>query len=170
MQLAPAARALARSPEYFIPPSAITGMPYFLACVAQSSMAEICGTPTPATIRVVQIEPGPMPTFIPSAPACARSLTAAGFAMLPTTTSTFKFALTHFRVSMMPFECPCAESITMTSTSASVRARALSKCPTPMAAAALRRPSLSLLAFGYSLRFFRSFVVMGDPPSARLYR
>ena len=23
----------------------------------------ICGTPTPATTRVVQIEPGPMPTF-----------------------------------------------------------------------------------------------------------
>ena len=32
-------------------------------------MAEICGTPTPATMRVVQIEPGPMPTFTASAPA-----------------------------------------------------------------------------------------------------
>ena len=28
----------------------------------------ICGTPTPATMRVVQIEPGPMPTLTPSAP------------------------------------------------------------------------------------------------------
>ena len=28
----------------------------------------ICGTPTPATIRVVQIEPGPIPTLTPSAP------------------------------------------------------------------------------------------------------
>ena len=26
-------------------------------------MAESCGTPTPATMRVVQIEPGPMPTL-----------------------------------------------------------------------------------------------------------
>ena len=26
------------------------------------------GTPTPATIRVVHIDPGPMPTFTPSAP------------------------------------------------------------------------------------------------------
>ena len=32
-------------------------------------MAVICGTPTPATTRVVQIEPGPMPTLTASAPA-----------------------------------------------------------------------------------------------------
>ena len=31
--------------------------------------AVICGTPTPATMRVVQMEPGPMPTFTASAPA-----------------------------------------------------------------------------------------------------
>ena len=31
-------------------------------------IAVICGTPTPATTRVVQIEPGPMPTLTPSAP------------------------------------------------------------------------------------------------------
>ena len=30
---------------------------------AASRIAVICGTPTPATTRVVQIEPGPMPTF-----------------------------------------------------------------------------------------------------------
>ena len=32
-------------------------------------MAVNCGTPTPATMRVVQIEPGPIPTFTASAPA-----------------------------------------------------------------------------------------------------
>jgi hypothetical protein len=32
-------------------------------------IAVSCGTPTPATMRVVQIEPGPMPTLIASAPA-----------------------------------------------------------------------------------------------------
>ena len=32
-------------------------------------MAVTCGTPTPATTRVVQMEPGPMPTFTASAPA-----------------------------------------------------------------------------------------------------
>ncbi len=31
-------------------------------------MAVICGTPAPLTTRVVQMEPGPMPTLIPSAP------------------------------------------------------------------------------------------------------
>ena len=36
----------------------------------------ICGTPTPVTTRVVQIEPGPIPTFIASAPASIRSLAA----------------------------------------------------------------------------------------------
>ena len=33
----------------------------------------ICGMPTPLTTRVVQIEPGPMPTLIASAPAAIRS-------------------------------------------------------------------------------------------------
>jgi hypothetical protein len=47
---APAAMALAKSPEYFTPPSAITGMPRLRATRAQSEMAVICGTPTPATI------------------------------------------------------------------------------------------------------------------------
>jgi hypothetical protein len=31
-------------------------------------IAEICGTPTPATMRVVQMEPGPTPTLTASAP------------------------------------------------------------------------------------------------------
>jgi hypothetical protein len=40
-----------------------------LSALATLSTAVICGTPTPATMRVVQIEPGPMPTLTPSAPA-----------------------------------------------------------------------------------------------------
>ncbi len=39
-------------------------------------MAVSWGTPTPATMRVVQIEPGPMPTFTASAPASIRALAA----------------------------------------------------------------------------------------------
>ena len=39
-------------------------------------MAVSCGTPTPATMRVVQIEPGPMPTLIASAPASISALRA----------------------------------------------------------------------------------------------
>ena len=33
-----------------------------------------CGTPTPVTIRVVQIEPGPIPTLTASTPASASAL------------------------------------------------------------------------------------------------
>lgn len=81
------------SPEYFIPPSAIIGISYFLASWAQSLIAVICGTPTPATILVVQILPGPIPTFMASAPAFARSAILFGFATFPTITSTSKLIL-----------------------------------------------------------------------------
>ena len=46
-------------------------------------IAVICGTPIPATIRVVQIEPGPMPTFTASAPAAIKSRVASPVATLP---------------------------------------------------------------------------------------
>ena len=42
---------------------------------------------TPVTMRVVQIEPGPMPTFTPSAPASASARAALAVAKLPPTTS-----------------------------------------------------------------------------------
>ena len=48
-------------------------------------MAVNWGTPTPATILVVQIEPGPIPTLIASAPNLIKSLAASGVAILPTT-------------------------------------------------------------------------------------
>jgi hypothetical protein len=50
-----------------MPPSAIIGTPLSLRASKTIWMAVICGTPTPATMRVVQIEPGPMPTLTPSA-------------------------------------------------------------------------------------------------------
>ena len=83
---APAASALAMSPLVRIPPSAITGTPF--AARAASMIAVSCGTPTPATIRVVQIEPGPIPTLIASAPASASALAASAVATLPATTWT----------------------------------------------------------------------------------
>ena len=46
-------------------------------------MAVICGTPTPATTRVVQIEPGPMPTLTASAPALASASAPSAVATLP---------------------------------------------------------------------------------------
>ena len=81
--LAPAARALARSPEYFTPPSAMMGTPYSAATQAASYTAVIWGTPMPATTRVVQMEPGPIPTFTQSAPASMRARVPSAVATLP---------------------------------------------------------------------------------------
>ena len=58
-----------------MPPSAISGTPRAGTPRRTSTIAENCGTPTPATTRVVQIEPGPMPTLTASAPA---SISASG--------------------------------------------------------------------------------------------
>src|SRR5438128_1321210 len=65
-QAAPAASAFTMSPEYLMPPSAMTGTSP--APSTASWIAVICGTPTPVTTRVVQIEPGPTPTLTASAP------------------------------------------------------------------------------------------------------
>ena len=73
-ELAPAAMALVISPEYLMPPSAITGMSCSRAARYASAMAVICGIPAPVTMRVVQIDPGPMPTLMASAPASIRAL------------------------------------------------------------------------------------------------
>ena len=51
-----------------------------------STIAVNCGTPTPATMRVVQIEPGPMPTLIASAPASTRARAPSAVATLPAIT------------------------------------------------------------------------------------
>jgi hypothetical protein len=77
---------LAKSPEYLMPPSAITGTSP--AARAASMIAVSCGTPTPATIRVVQIEPGPIPTFTASAPAPISARVASAVATLPAITCT----------------------------------------------------------------------------------
>ncbi|CSD09469.1 Uncharacterised protein [Vibrio cholerae] len=71
------------SPEKRIPPSAITGIPYSLATPAASAIAVICGTPTPVTMRVVQIEPGPIPTFTALTPASISARAPSAVATLP---------------------------------------------------------------------------------------
>ena len=52
-----------------MPPSPMQQRSISRAAREHSMMAVTCGTPTPATTRVVQMEPGPMPTFTVSAPA-----------------------------------------------------------------------------------------------------
>ena len=81
----PAAIAFTTSPEYLMPPSAMMRLPIFSASSAQSLIAVTCGTPMPATTRVVQMEPGPMPTFTQSAPASNSARVAAAVATLPAT-------------------------------------------------------------------------------------
>ncbi len=55
---------------------------------ADSAMAVICGTPAPVTMRVVQIDPGPMPTLMASAPARASSQAPSNVPTLPAMRST----------------------------------------------------------------------------------
>lgn len=71
------------SPEYCRPPSAINGIPALLHAFDASRIAVTCGTPTPATTRVVQIDPGPTPTFTASAPALISACAPARVATLP---------------------------------------------------------------------------------------
>ena len=53
----------------------------------------ICGTPIPATILVVHIEAGPIPTLIISAPALYNLFAASAVAILPTHTGILLFFL-----------------------------------------------------------------------------
>ena len=53
-------------------PVTIKGTPVPFKALATSYTADNWGTPTPAMTRVVQMEPGPIPTFTPSAPASTR--------------------------------------------------------------------------------------------------
>ena len=80
---APAANAFAISPENFIPPSEIIETFLFFVPFFTSKIALNCGTPIPATSLVVQIEPGPIPTFIISTPSFIKNLAASAVAIFP---------------------------------------------------------------------------------------
>lgn len=71
---APRARALTMCPTFLIPPSAITGTPLVLAYWATEYTAEAWALPQAVTSWVVQIEPIPIPTLSPSAPASMSNL------------------------------------------------------------------------------------------------
>ena len=68
-------------------------------------------------IRVVQIAPGPMPTFTASTPASIRSLAPSAVATLPAITWMFQFFLISRTVSITFLAWPWAVSTTTTSTS-----------------------------------------------------
>mmetsp|Transcript_49098 Transcript_49098/g.147836 ORF Transcript_49098/g.147836 Transcript_49098/m.147836 type:complete len:202 (+) Transcript_49098:384-989(+) len=105
--LAPAAIALVMSPLFRMPPSAIMGTPWRSASSTHSSKAVSCGTPHPVTSRVIQIDPGPTPTLIASAPASTSALTPSSVATLPATISMSGMASLMVLVASMPsVECP----------------------------------------------------------------
>ena len=128
----------------------------FLTALTASITAVICGTPVPATTRVVHIEPGPMPTFIASAPALANALAPAAVATLPAITSILaKLFFIAFSMSITPLVCPCALSRHITSTPTLCRASTLCKVslvmPTP--APTSKRPLPSFTACGWFFSF-----------------
>ena len=107
------------SPVYLIPPSAIIGILVPLIAFFTSRIAESWGYPTPAITLVVQIEPGPIPTFNASAPILTRYLAASNVAIFPTTKSKFEnLDFTFLTTSPTPLLCPWAVSITIASTPA----------------------------------------------------
>ena len=160
---APAAMALTTSPENLMPPSATMGTSALAAALAAAAMAVICGMPAPETTRVVQMEPGPIPTFTAATPAETRSAAPSWVPTLPAITSRSGNRLrTDSTVSITRRVWPCAVSTTTTSTLASTSAAARSRTSgvTPSAAPTRRRPSESLQALGYLICFWMSLTVM----------
>ena len=121
-----------------MPPSAMTGTSCGAAARAQSSIAVIIGTPMPATTRVVQIEPAPMPTFTASTPSVDQRLgRLAGGDVAGDEVDVGELpAHAACTMSSTPCEWPCAVSTTSTSTCAatSASARSIVSLPTPTAA------------------------------------
>ena len=123
------------------------------------------GTPTPATMRVVQIEPGPTPTFTASTPASMSACAPSRVATLPPMTSMWANVASVFSrvtMSMTPCDCPFAVSTTITSTPASRRASARSHASPkkPIAAPTRSRPWSSFVARGYFSLLSKSLIVM----------
>ena len=151
---APAASALTRSPDVLTPPSAMTGRarPVSAMPATLSMMAVNWGTPKPVTTRVVQMDPGPMPTLMASAPASANSRAPSRDATLPATICASGKARRRLTTMSMQWSAwPWAMSSTSTSTPASrsASARAMSSGLTPMAAPTRKRPRGSTTAWGY---------------------
>ncbi len=119
--------------------------------------------PIPATTRVVQIDPAPMPTLTASTPRRTRASVASAVATLPAMRSTSgKCRRSSRTMSSTPWWWPCAVSTTSTSTWAATRASARSIVffAVPTAAPQRSRPSESLQAFGYSIAFWMSLTVI----------
>ena len=126
-------------------------------------IAVSCGTPVPATIRVVHIEPGPIPTLTASAPAWASAFAPAAVATLPAITcNVLKLFFKVLSASITPLLWPCALSSDTISTPTCCKADALSSRSfvMPKAAPTCNLPKPSLPAFGKFLSCNISLKVM----------
>src|ERR1035438_5707231 len=160
---APAAMALVMSPENLMPPSAINGTPAGPVAREHSAIAVSCGTPAPETTRVVQIDPGPIPTLMPSTPSEINSQAPSYVATFPVMSCTSGRArLSAFTAAMTRSVCPWAVSMASTSTlrATSSCARSRKSLVAPMAAPTRRRPCSSLAAYGYFNFFWISLTVI----------
>ena len=161
---------MAMSPLYFIPPSAITGTPLSEHASIALITAVNWGTPTPVTILVVQIEPGPIPTLTAFAPLSTRALAASGVPTFPAMiwASGPACSLMVRTVSRTPWECPWAVSTATASAPASNIASALSMplSPVPVAATTRSLPLSSLQDNGLSRDLLMSLTVIRpeNPP------
>ena len=111
-----------------------------------------CGTPTPATTRVVQIEPGPMPTFTAETPALISASAPSAVATLPPTSGNLGEVAAQLarrsRARPASGRARCRpRSRRRRRRPAPARARAC-PAPTPTAAPQRSRPSASLQACG----------------------
>ena len=115
-------------------------------------MAVICGMPAPVTTRVVQIEPGPMPTLMASAPARASSQAPSKVPTLPAMQVDFRQLRLHQldgieHASGVAVSAVNGQHIHLHFTISCARSR---KSPVaPMAAPTRSRPCESLAALGY---------------------
>ena len=112
----------------------------------QHRAPSVAECPRPATMRVVQIEPGPWPTLMALAPQSARNSTPAALVTLPAMMGSFGNASRSIRtVSPTPLLWPCAVETATTSTPRStspptwVRMRSRSSSPNALRVARDRR-------------------------------
>ena len=75
----------------------------FLVLIFLYLISRLIEDTIPATILVVQIEPGPMPILIISAPLLIKNLAASGVATLPTHIEVFFLILLFFSMYLLLF-------------------------------------------------------------------
>ena len=140
-----------------------TGTPLLHAPRRRSATAEICGTPTPATMRVVQMEPGPMPTLMPSTPAfdeIARRVGGGDVAADDLQVAPLRLDARDRVEHALGVAVRGVDDDHVDAGLAQRRDALEVSCAVPTAAPTRRRPDGSLQARGNSVAFWKSFTVI----------